>query len=201
MEDYVPVTNARSTTTAAATTAAASKSLATPPYTSSPLVGIDYSFIAAPPGNIASQPVEFNMTAGSGGSNHFIINQLLPDIELRINHFVHLNPPVTIKVAGSHRNSGVGEGVVVVQVLGHLDSKQSGQLPVTIVPGLARHLFSGRSAATKEVNMVISNNSNLDMGAFTVPLRRDSHCSLLWIISTSSLMQLAEHLRQAFRPF
>ena len=62
MQAYVPVTHAPSTT-AAATTAATSTSFATPPCPSSPPVGIGYYFIAAPPINIAAQPVDFSMTA------------------------------------------------------------------------------------------------------------------------------------------
>ena len=160
MEAYVPVTHAPSAP-AAATTAATSTSFATPPYPSSPPVGIGYSFIAAPPIKIATQPIEFTVTADSGASSHFIDNQLLPGIELKINHYVHLNPPVTINVAGNHRLYGVGQGVLVVQVLDHLGAKHSVQLPVTIVPGPSRHLFSRGSAAMKGVNMTIAKNSYL----------------------------------------
>ena len=37
----------------------------------------------------------------------------------------------------------------------------------------------GGLAATREVTMIIATNSYLDMVAFTVPLRKDSHCSSL----------------------
>ena len=119
------------------------------------------------------------MTADSGASSHFIDNRLLSGIELKMNHHVHLTPPVTINVAGNHRLYSVGHGVLVVQVLDHRDPTHSVQLPVTIVPGLRRHLLGGGSAATKEVNMTIAKNSYLDMGAFTVPLCKDSHCATL----------------------
>ena len=130
------------------------------------------------------------MTADGGAFIHFIDNQLLPGIELKMNHYVHLNPPATINVAGNHRLYGVGQGILVVQMLHHLGSKHSVQLhhlgsqhsvqlPVTIVPGLGRHLFSEGPAAIKGVNMIIAKNSYLDVGVFTVPLRKDSHCSTL----------------------
>ena len=57
------------------------------------------------------------MTADSGGSSHFIDNQLLPGIEHKMNHYVLLDPPVIVNVAGNHRLYGVGQGVLVVQVL------------------------------------------------------------------------------------
>ena len=166
-------------TTVAATTVSTSTSFATPPCPSSPPLGIGYSFIAAPPINIAGQPVEFSMTSDSGASSHLNDGQLLPGIKLKMHHYVQLDSPVTINVAGNHRLYGVDQGVKVVQVLDHIGSKHSVQLPVTIVPGLGRHLFSGGSAATIEVNMIIASNSCLDMGAFTVPLRKDNHCSTL----------------------
>ena len=85
-------------------------------------------------------------------------------------------------------------------MLDRMGSEHSVQLPVTIVPGLDRHPFSGASAATRGVNMIIAKNSCLDMGAFTVPLRKDSHCSTLDHLDLSTDAP-AEHLRQLFRPF
>ena len=95
MEAYVPGVHAPSTT-AAATTAATCTSFATSPCPSSPPVGINYSFIAAPPINIAAQPVDFSITADSEASSHFIDNQLLPGTEPK-------NEP--LRTAGPSRNN------------------------------------------------------------------------------------------------
>ena len=140
IKDYVPITHAPSTT-AAATTEATSMSFTTPRCPSSPPLGIGYAFIAAPPINIAAQPVDFSMTADSGASSHFIDNQLLPGIEHKMNHYARLDPPVIINVAGNHRLYCVGQGVLFVQVSDHMGSANSVQLPVTVVPGLGKHLF------------------------------------------------------------
>ena len=138
------------------------------------------------------------MTADSRASSHFINNQLLPGIQHKMNHDVQLDPPVIINVAGNHRLYGVCQGVLVVLVLDHIGSKHSVQLPVTIVPGLGRHIFSRGSAAARGVTMIIATQSYLDMGAFAIPLCKDSHCPSLYhlIISTSPLVLPAEHLRQ-----
>ena len=96
-----------------------------------------------------------------------------------MNHHVQLDPPVTINAAGNHRLYGVGRGVLFVQVLDLIGSKHSVQLPVTVVPGLGRHQFSGESAATRRVTIIIAVNSYLNMGAFAIPLRKDSYCSPL----------------------
>ena len=198
MEAYVPEIHAPSTiNTAAATTAATFTYFATPPCPSSPPVGMGYSFIAAPPINIAAQPVDLSMTANSGASSHFIDNQLLPGIEHKMNHYVQLDPPVTINVAGNHRLYGVGQEVLVVQLLDHIGYQHYVQLPVTIVPGLGKRLFSGGSAATPGANMIIATQSYLDMGAFTVPLREDSHCSSLHHLDLTT-GATSRYLRQRF---
>ena len=199
MEAYVPVTHAPSTT-AAATTAATCTSSATSPCPNSPPVGIGYSVIAAPPINIAAQPVDFSMTPDSGASSHFVDKQLLPGIEHKINHNVQLDPPVTINVAGNHRLYGVGQGVLFVEVLDHIGSKHSVQLPVTVVPGLSRYLFSGGSAAARGVT-ISSPRSRIWTWVHLLYPYVKTATALLCIISTSPLVLPAEHLRQRFRPF
>ena len=147
-----------------------------------------YSFIAAPPINIAAQPVDFSMTADSGASSHFIDNQLLPGIEHKMNHYEQLESSVTINVAGNCRISGVGQGVLFVQVLDHISSGHSVQLTFTAVPGLGGHLFSGRSAATTGVTVIIATKSYLDVVAFAIPVRKDSHCSSLHHLDLTSFL-------------
>ena len=53
------------------------------------------------------------------------------------------------------------------------------QLLVTTMPELGWHPFSGGTAAAKGVDMVIAKHSYLDLGDFTVPLRKDNHCATL----------------------
>ena len=107
VEAYVAEIHAPSIISSA-TTAATSTSFATPSCPSSVPVGIGYIFIAAPPIRIAAQPVNFSMAADSGAYSHFIDNQLLMGIEYKMNHYVQLDPPVIINVAGNHRLYGGG---------------------------------------------------------------------------------------------
>ena len=51
-------------------------------------------------------------TADSGASSHFIDNQHLQGIEHKMIRKVHLDPLVTINVAGNHCLFGVGKGVL-----------------------------------------------------------------------------------------
>lgn len=110
-------------------------------------------------------------------------------------NYVNLDPPVTITVAGSHRLSGIGKAVLVVIVVDHLGAKHSVQLLVTIVPGLGRHSFAGGKTARKRVNMVVSNNSYLDLGEFQVPLRKGNNSSTLGHLDLNTAAEAAE--RQA----
>ena len=93
--------------------------------------------------------------------------------------YVHLEPPVIINVAGGHRLSGVGKGILIVEVEGQQGIKHLVQLPVTIVPGLGRHLFSAGTAATKIMSMVIAARSYLDLGNFKVNSRTGKKYSTL----------------------
>ena len=92
-------------------------------------------------------------------------------------NYVHLEPPVIINVAGGHRLSGVGERILIVEAEDQQGIKHQVQLPVTIVPGLGRHLLPGGTAPTKGVSMVIAAISCLDLGNFKV--RTDENCSML----------------------
>lgn len=89
------------------------------------------------------------MTADSSASSHLIDKQLLPGIEHKMLSYVHLNPAVTINVARGHRLSSVGRGILMVRVEYQQGVNHDVQLPVTIVPGLGRHLFSGVTATAK----------------------------------------------------
>lgn len=109
---------------------------------------------------------------------------------------MHLDPPVTINPAGNQRLFGVGRGFLVVFVVFHLGFKHSVRLPVTIVPGLGRHLFAAGTAAGKGVNLVIAKSSvdtvaakgvnkvvekrsYLYLGDVSVPLGIDDPCCTL----------------------
>ena len=137
------------TTTATSTTSTetpASNLHATPPQ------GIGYSFIAA---SSTTSNVNFTMTVDSGASSHFIDNRLLPGIEQRMLNYVHLEPLVIINVAGGHRLLAVGKWILIVAE-DQQGIQQPVQLPVTIASRLGRHLFSGGTAATNGVSMVIA---------------------------------------------
>ena len=47
-------------------------------------------------------------------------------------------------------------------------------LPVTYLPGPGRHLFSGGTAALKEINSTIAKEWYLDVVQFKIPLRKET---------------------------
>ena len=107
------------------------------------------------------------MTADSRASSHFIDNRLLPGIEQRMLNYVNQEPPVTTDVAGGHRLSGVGERILIGEVEHQQGIKHPVQLPVSIVPGLGRHLFFGGAAAIIGVHVVIAARSSWEISMST----------------------------------
>ena len=108
---------------------------------------------------LTTSNANFTMTADSGALSHFINNRLLPGIEKRMLNYVHLEPPVVINVAEGHRRSGVGRGILIVEVEDQQGIKRPVQLPVTITPGLGRHLFLGGTEEINGVSIVIAARS------------------------------------------
>ena len=85
-----------------------------------------------------------------------------------------LDPSATIVVASHSTLSGVSMGALIVRVTDTQVFLHNMLLPVINVLGLSRHLFSGKAAALKEVNMVIAKESYLDVGQFKIHLRKDT---------------------------
>ena len=87
---------------------------------------------------------------------------------------VMLDPSATIVVASHSTLSGVSMGALIVRVTDTQFFLHDMLLPAINVPGLSRHLVSGKAAALKEVNMGIAKESYLDIGQFKIPLRKDT---------------------------
>ena len=69
---------------------------------------------------------------------------------------MELNPPATIVVAGHSTLSGVSIGTLVVCVIEAQGFFQDMMLSAMNMPGLGRHLFSGRTAGLENLNTIIS---------------------------------------------
>ena len=153
VEAYSPAIYGPSATTTAATTTATSTSTTTPSSSSTPSTppdGIGYSFIAATSTDITTKSIDSSMTADRGASSHFIDSQLLEGIESKMAEYVHLDPPVTINVAGNHRLFGIGKGVLVVNVIDPLGSNHPCSFLSRSYPGWAGTYFRGEQQRRRE---------------------------------------------------
>lgn len=100
-------------------------------------------------------------------------------------NYAQLDPPVAINVAGHHRLQGTVTGVLIVKATDHQNFKHAVKLPLTVVPHLARHLFSAGRAVAKGVPIGFAAGSHVDMGKSKVPIRTDELCPTLYHIDLS----------------
>ena len=91
-----------------------------------------------------------------------------------MKNIVKIDPTAIIVVAGHSMLSGVSMGIRTVRVAVTQSFLHDMLLPAMNVRGLGRHLFSGRTVALQGVNMVIAKEPYLDVGQFTIPLRKDT---------------------------
>ena len=113
------------------------------------------------------------MTSVCGASSHFVDSNLVGHIASRLKNIVKLHPLATIVVAGHSTLRGVSIGTFAVRVTNAQDFLHDMLLPAMNMPVLGGHLFSGGTAALKEINTIIAKESYLDVGQFKITLRKD----------------------------
>ena len=87
--------------------------------------------------------------------------------------YTRIQPPMEITAAGDNVLRGTAQGILLVVVCGTNNVLRTVKLPVVLVPGLKRELFSGSAAAQKSVKTIVEKNgSSLDLGVFSVQLTR-----------------------------
>ena len=122
---------------------------------------------------MSSQRDGFRMLSDSWASRHFIDDRLMVGVEGRMKNYVALKPPMIITTAGGNKLEGVAQGVLQVDVRDSKGISRNVSLPVTLVPGINKHLFSSCTAAQPGVRTVIcKEGSYLDLGIFTIPLSK-----------------------------
>ena len=85
----------------------------------------------------------------SGSSKHFIIDpELICGVESRMLEHTKIEPLVEIRAAEDNMLHGTAQGILHVVVRGTDDVfRKKVKLPIVLVPGLKRTLFSSLSAA------------------------------------------------------
>ena len=91
------------------------------------------------------------MLVDSRSSKHFVDPKLIRGVESRKLHYTEINPPMEIKAAGHNTLFGTAQGILLVVVHDTQDVCRTVKLPIVLVPGLGRNLFSTALAAQKDV--------------------------------------------------
>ena len=113
------------------------------------------------------------MLVDSGSSKHFVDAKLIHRVESRMQGYTKICPPMEIKAAGHNTLFGIAQGTILVVVRDTQDICRTVNLPIVLVPGLERNLFSTALAAQKEVNTIFTKaGSIVDLGLFSIQLTR-----------------------------
>ena len=141
----------------------------------SPPPGIGFSFACCHP-PLSHRADGFQMLVDSGSSKHFVDPELVHRVESRMQDYTKISPPMEIKAAGHNTPLGIAQGTLLVVVRDTQDICRTVKLPIVLVPGLGRNLFSTAMAAQKGVKTTITKaGSIVDLGLFSIQLTRSDN--------------------------
>ena len=134
----------------------------------SPPPGIGFSFSCCHP-PLSHQADGFQMLVDSESSKHFVDPKLVYRVESRMQEYTQISPPIEIKAAGHNTLFGIAQGTLLVVVHDTQDVCRTVKLPIVIVPGSGRNIFSIAMAAQKGVETVFTEaGSIVDLGLFSI---------------------------------
>ena len=138
----------------------------------SPPPGTGFSFACCHP-PLSHQADGFQMLVDSGSSKHFIDPKIVHRVESRMRDYTQISPPMEIKSAGHSILFGTAQGNLLVVVRDTQDVCRPVKLPIALVPGLGRNLFSTALAAQQGVKTIFTKaGSIVDLGLFSIQLTR-----------------------------
>ena len=125
------------------------------------------------------------MPVDSGSSEHFADPKLIRRIEFRImQDCTEINPPMETKAAGHNTLFGPAQGILLVVVRDAQDVCRTVKLPIVLVPGLGRNLFSTAMAAPQGANTIFTKaGSIVDLGLFSIQLTKSDNLDPLIILT------------------
>ena len=116
------------------------------------------------------------MLVDSGSSKHFVDPKLVHRVENRMQNYTQISPPMEIKAAGHNTLLGIAQGTLKVVVRDTQDICRTIKLPIVLVPGLDRNLFSTAMAAQKDVKTITTRAGPIvDLGLFSIQLTRSDN--------------------------
>ena len=116
------------------------------------------------------------MLVDSGSSKHFVDPKLVHKVETRMQDYTKISPPMEIKAECHNTLLGIAQGTLLVVVRDTQGICRTVKLPIVLVPGLGRNLFSTAMAAQKGVKTTITKpGSIVDLGLFSIQLSRSDN--------------------------
>ena len=141
----------------------------------SPSPGTGFSFACCHP-PLFHQADGFQMLVDSGSAKHFVDPKLVHRVASRMQDYTQIRAPMEIKAAGHNTLFGIAQGTLLVVVRDTQDVCRTIKLPIVLVPGLGRNLFSTAMAAQKGVKTIIAKaGSIVDLGLFSIQLTRSDN--------------------------
>ena len=126
----------------------------------SPPPGIGFSFACCHP-PLSHRADGFQMLVDSGSAKHFVDPKLVHRVETRMQDYTKISPPMEIEAAGHNTLLGIAQGTLLVVVRDTHDICRTVKLPIVLVPGLGRNLFSTAMAFQKGVKTIITKQAPL----------------------------------------
>ncbi len=116
---------------------------------------------------------EITMLVDSGATEHFVDDQLIPELKEKMLNYTVLSTPKKIRAAGKHILLGTVTGILIGSITDKTGKKHEVGFPSVIVSGLGRHLFSSSDAASRGISTVIEpGNPHLKRNNIVVPLQQ-----------------------------
>ena len=138
----------------------------------SPPPGIGFSF-ACCHRPLSHQADGFQMLVDSGSSKHVVDPKLVHRVESRMQNYTEIYTPMEIKAAGHNTLFRTAQGILLVVVRDTQYVCRTVKLPIVLVPGLGRNLFSTALAAQKGFNTIFTKTGSIvDLGLFLIQLTR-----------------------------
>ena len=109
------------------------------------------------------------MLVDSGSSKHFDDPNVIHRVESRMQDYTEKNPPMKIKATGHNTPFGTAHDILLVAVHDTQDICRAVKLPIVLVSGLGRNIFSTALAAQKGVNIIFTKaGSIVDLSLFSI---------------------------------
>ena len=117
------------------------------------------------------------MMVDSGASDHYVDDKLVPWIKSKMINLQEINPAREITTAGMHMLYGTATGDIVCKVTDSDGKERTANIPIVIVPGIGKHLFSSGSAKSRGIKTIIGDSPRLEKDNMHFPLREDGRLS------------------------